>query len=432
MIFFVENVIILMYNKNMKILSKLFLIFAVSSLCINRVSGETVSLQSLVTAAKENNPEIIAAKQELSAAKSGIIPSRTWADPKFEIMWEEIPTDKTSLGSSRMRVYSVSQMIPFPGKLSLKGSIQKETAKIYEQMYEAKELEVISKLKKSYNDYFFIHKSIEIYRENSELITHFSKVAEQRYAVGKAQQMDILRSHVELAKIENMIITLNQDKETIQADINTLLNRPPDDALGIPEKPVFSPLKLTLKELEKIALDNRPELAALTDKITRSEKSLTLSKMGYLPDFMAAYKQRRMDGNFESWDANLGFTLPLYFWKQSGTVKEKKFGKDASASQYESLKNTTLYMVKAIYVKIDTAYRLAELYRTNFLPQAEQALKIAEISYKGGKISFLDLLDSERSLLNFQLEYYRYLTDYEKYTAELEKVLGLKLDDYKN
>lgn len=409
------------------------IIFAVLLIIIsdNYIYSEhenTVSLAELIVKAKENNPDILAAKLKWSAVQASVVPSRTWSDPRFGIMWEKIPTDKISLGDSQMQIYSISQAIPFPGKLSLKGRIFKETANIHEQIYRTIELAVIANLKKAYYEYFYIHKSIEIYQENSDLITHFSKVAEQRYAIGRARQIDVLKAQVELSKIFNMLITLNQDKETIAADINTLLNRPPDAPLGVPIKPEFDLFKLSLKELEEMALNNRPELIAIKNAISRSKKSLTLAKMGYLPNFTVAYKQRRIDSEFDSWDANLGLTFPLYFWKQSGIVKEKSFVRNESKAKYKSVENTTRYNVKALYVKINTAQRLANLYKTNFLPQAEQALKIAEIAYRTEKISFLDLLDSERSLLDFQLEYYKYLTSYKKYIAELERVVGGELE----
>ncbi|MBN1384768.1 MAG: TolC family protein [Elusimicrobia bacterium] len=391
---------------------------------------DTVLLDNLIDIAIKNNPDILAAKHKWASVKASIIPARTWDDPKFGIMWELIPEDKLLLSDSQRRLYSITQMIPFPGKLSLKGRITGKTTGIYENMYKSKELEIISMLKKAYLDYFYINKSIDIYQESSDLLTHFSKVAEQKYAVGKARQIDVLKAQVELSKIYNTLITLKQHKKIIQAEINKLLNRSIDEHLGDPVEPDVKKMDLSVEQLGKLAIENRPEILAAQDGVARSEKLLSLSKMQYMPDFIVAYKHRTVEGSLDTWDANLSFNLPLYFWKQSKMVKEKRFEKAESESKYESVKNLTLYNIKSIYVEMDTHYRLLDLYRTNFLPQAEQALKIAETAYKGEKIGFLDLLDSERSLLNFKLEYFMHIVEYKKGIADLERNAGIYLNDY--
>lgn len=58
------------------------------------------------------------------------------------------------------------------------------------------------------------------------------------------------------------------------------------------------------------------------------------------------------------------------------------------------------------------------------VPQADQALRVAEAGCQANKASFLDLLDAQLSLLNFRVEYSQFLADYEQRSAELERVVG--------
>lgn len=129
-----------------------------------------LSLDDVVREARENNPEILAAKEKWLAAERKIPQVRTWPDPQIGIMWENIPRDKLSLGDASMRTYNIFQMIPFPGKLALKARVAKRSAQMAEQMYKAKELEIITKVKKAYYKLFFIHKAIEINRRNKDLL----------------------------------------------------------------------------------------------------------------------------------------------------------------------------------------------------------------------------------------------------------------------
>jgi outer membrane protein TolC len=68
-----------------------------------------------------------------------------------------------------------------------------------------------------------------------------------------------------------------------------------------------------------------------------------------------------------------------------------------------------------------------ELYRTTLLPQAEQSLRVAEAAYQSDRIDFLNLLDSDRTLVDFRLEYFRNLAEYGKNVAHLERALGVDL-----
>lgn len=406
-----------------------FNILFILNIVIFVYSEEIIILHSLIEEAADRNPEIKSAREQWLSEKSKIVPSKTPPDLQAGIMWEHIPSDKTALSDSTMRILSLTQMYPFPGKLSLRGKLAKETAIVYYNLYREKELELISKLKKSYYDYFYINKAIDIHKEHSELLEHFSKVAEQRYAVGKSRQIDVLKAQVELAKVLNMLITLEQQKETVIAEINTILNNAPDKPLGKPEiNENIKKLSLTINDLENLALNNRPELLAKSGYIKQSKDAYTLSKMNYLPDFAFLYKQRIMNDKFDSWDAGLMLNLPIYFWKQSNTVKEKRFALEKTEQDYTAFKNLTTYKIKQLYTEIDTAYRLIDLYKTDFLPKAEQSVKIAETAYKGEKAIFLDLIDSQNNLLQFQLDYYKNVVDYLKKIADLEKVVGKNLE----
>lgn len=408
-----------MFKRQFVIILILNLVFIINSV-LSVYSEEIITLDSLIKEAKERNPEIKSAHEKWLVEKSKITSSKAPPDPRVG----------ASIGSPDMKSLSFSQAYPFPGKLSLRGKVAKETGDLYQQIYKAKKLEIIFKLTKSYYELFYIYKALQIYNENTELIKHFSKVAEQRYGVGKTKLIAVLRAQIELSKYLNMLLTLEQDKETIQADINTLINQPPETPLGTPAEPKdYKPIKLTLKEIEDLAKEKRPELMARKEDIERSERLLSLSKMSYLPDFMGTYKHK-WQGDMANYEVMLSLSVPLYFWKQNSWVKEKSYNLDRAKSDHETVKNITLYQVKAFYVKVDTAQRLVKLYRTTIIPQAEQALKVAEIAYQGEEINFLDFIDIQRSLLSFKLEYYQYVYEYEKYLAGLERIVGgIKLVD---
>ena len=399
------------------------LIFASMNLwAMDGARSSILSLNETVELARKNNPEILAARKKWEAMKS-----RTSSEKGY---------DKTgvfyqSMYSGRERSIGVSQDIPFPGKLHTKGKIAEKEALMEEEAYHAMENEVVAKVKSAYAELFFAHKSIEIFNQNTDLMRHFSKAAESKYSVGKASQVDVLKAQVELSKMLTMLVTLEQEKETAQVMLNILLNRNPEDPLGVPEEPRLANFNWSYQTLKETALVNRPELLQSTHHLHHSRILLRSAWLEYLPDFMAEYSQRKADNPEmdNTADFRIGVSVPLWFTKQKGMTDAARREKERSEAEFETMRNMTLWKVKELLVKVQTAQRLIQLYRTSVIPQAENALKVSESAYQSDRISFLDLVDIQRNLLQFKLEHYQHLADYETTLAELERAVGKSLTE---
>jgi outer membrane protein TolC len=81
-------------------------------------------------------------------------------------------------------------------------------------------------------------------------------------------------------------------------------------------------------------------------------------------------------------------------------------------------------MVRDAYTMASTSKTLVELYRDSVLPQAQQSLASARAAYETDRVGFLELLDAQRSLLDFRLEYQDALAMYLKSLADLGVAVG--------
>jgi len=388
-----------------------------------------ITLGEVIREAKEENPEILEAKEKWLAVKSKIWQARTWPDPQFGIMWENIPRGEYSLGEANMRTYSLSQKIPFPGKMTLKGRVANRSAQMAYQMYKAKEIEVITKVKGAYFQLFFIHKSIEINQRNKDLLQKFAKIAEIKYAVGKAPQHDVLKAQVELSLLTDELIALEQEKDAAEARLNALLKRQALYPLNKREEWEATPLKLKYGGLEKLALENRPELKGMDYSVERSKTALNLARADFLPDFTITYRWSEMPPgtDWDRWNAMLMMDIPLWFWKQSYGMSEAKAEKSRAEAGYQAMKNMVLFQVQDALVKVDSSWRRANLFKASIIPQTEQTMRAAAIAYETEKVDFLTLIRSQRMYQDAELKYYNYLMEYGQHLAELEGIVGIDL-----
>jgi outer membrane protein TolC len=242
--------------------------------------------------------------------------------------------------------------------------------------------------------------------------------------------VDVLKAQVEYSKSFNALAALAQEKETTQAELNALLNRLPDAPLGKPEEPPLTPFELTYEELEKVALENRPEVHAARHHVDHMKAELWSTRADFLPDTMLQYSRRTFDSGAGEDDniVMIKFNVPfLWFWRQGSLVKAAKKAKEQAEAELSSMETMTRSEVKSILVKAETARKRVELYRTSVIPQAEASLRVATAGYETGNVGFLELLDSHRSWLEFQMEYYQELAAYWSYLAALERVAGQDL-----
>lgn len=391
------------------------------------VSSSSLSLAEVLGAARRSNPDIRVALKRWDAARKRTASEATPEKPRLGLERMYAPAGRTPLEGAPETVVSITQEFPFPSTLYLRGSRASKAAEVSEQAYRAKVREILAKTRSSYAMLYLSLKSRKLLDENIELMRRFAKAAEAKYAAGLVGGSDALKAQVELTKLLNMGVAVDQERELASAELNALLGRPAWEPLGSPRDLEPGRLEKTREELEAVAFTRRPELRGAVLAAELSRTSLALARSEFLPDIMLGYRRRTDAMRGRSSDAMLGLSLPLWFWKPAAMVSEAKAEREMADAELELARLTTAADLRAAFVRVQTAQRLAESYKSSLLPQAESALTVAESGYQAGKSTFLDLLDAQRSLLNFKLEYHQYLAEYEQRVAELERVIGEEL-----
>ncbi|HKJ69140.1 MAG TPA: TolC family protein, partial [bacterium] len=119
--------------------------------------------------------------------------------------------------------------------------------------------------------------------------------------------------------------------------------------------------------------------------------------------------------------------LPLWFNANKARVQAAKLGLAQTQYQYADKRNAAESEVRTLHFKILQVQKSLELYDSQLIPEAEQTLTSAMAAYKTGSLGFLDLLDSERMILQFRLSYYKERATYFQHLADLEQAVGTEL-----
>lgn len=388
------------------------------------VSSASLSLAQALDAARRGNPEIRAALKRWDASRKRVASEATPEKPRLDIERMYAPSGRTPLNGADEKSLAITQEFPFPTTLYLRGSRAATAARAAEQVYAAKVLEVRARTRSAYAMLYLSAKSRGLLDENIDLMRRFAKVAESKFSAGTSAESDALKAQVELTKMLNMGLVVDEERELAGVMLNSLMGRAAGEPLGAPRDLEPGRLEKAYADLEAAAFSRRPELRQAVLAAELSRTSLSLARSEFLPDVMLTYRSRRDPMRGRTSDAVLGLSVPLWFWKPAAMASEASADRDAAEAELEAARLMTAADLRTAFLRAQTARRLVESYRTSLLPQAESALKVAESGYRAGWTTFLDLLDAQRSLLNFKLEYYQYLAEYEARVAELERVSG--------
>lgn len=390
--------------------------------------AEAVNLSGLRAYTLANNPEIKAAEERWHGARARPSQEGSLPDPMINSAYHNEGVDRFTqgIGDFSFLRFGAEQEIPFPGKLALREARATREADREGALYRATLLNVLTRLRIAYNDYYLAHKSIEIVRNNREILEQLTRAAEARYEVGEGLQQDVARAQVELSILVGRLTSLEQARQSAMAMLNATLNSPPTAPLGVPASLDKRPLTYSLDQLESLAKQQSPNLQAAEFGVASSEANLDLAKRQYYPDFVLRGDYFNKAALVPEWEVGVGVRVPLYFWrKQAYGVREAIAGVGEARASRQSTSQDILARIKDLYAQAISADRLVELYGGVVRSQAELALESALAAYRVGKVEFLSVLNSFTVLNDYRLRYYEELANFDKAVAQLEEAAGV-------
>ncbi len=329
----------------------------------------------------------------------------------------------------------LAMKFPFPGTLTLKGQIVTEDVRIAQKEFEIALRDLVTEIRLAYYDYLFILETTRINEENQKLLEQMIAIAQTKFRVGQGKYSNVIMAQVELSKLANAIITLEQQRETVVARLNTLLDTSADLPLGVPLPIEASRVIPTLAELYKLAVEERQEIQKQKLAISKMGLVVEMAKQMTYPDptLGASYFENRSIAELKQTEKmpmtfstrrTLKPANTAWFAYRSAYIREMDVKIEAMARQIEKLGSDIRFVVKKHHFAMETADRSIRLYRQTLLPQAQQALDAANTAYQAAQIDFLSFLEAQRTLLNLRVEEQRALRDYRQHLAQLEQAVG--------
>ncbi len=396
---------------------------------------DQITLDELLRYGSLQNERLKASFYAWKSSVEKIAKEQSLDDPQisFKTFIEEV---ETRVGPQKNK-YGVSQKFPFFGKLRIKGGIATDISRQKYADYQKTKLDLFYQITYVYLEYWYLYTSISVTRENEKLLIRLEKVAQEKFRSSQKSNQDLLKVQIELGKIANDLLSLEDYKAPLIARINALLNREPHAFLGDPQNVEYVLIDLPTEELvSQVLLKNNPDLKKARQRIEETKKKIRIAKLDYFPDFSIGFDYTQIDKGPLNVSDNgddavalmVKVNIPLWFQKQSSQLHSAMSQNTAVSSEHAQLMRDLVSKLQMLFFKMRDADRQIRLYKDALIPKIEQSLYATEISYKSGRSDFSSLIDTERELLHFRLSYYRAIRDYEQIKAELEMIIGTPID----
>jgi outer membrane protein TolC len=234
----------------------------------------------------------------------------------------------------------------------------------------------------------------------------------------------------------DMQITLQQQRRSLEANLNYLLYRPANTPVGPVADFSLPQVTLTREQLGDMAMQNRPQVKSLASLANKAEASRRLAVREGYPDFNLSLEymfrdpistDMVMDPGYNMFSLGVTFNLPVQQGKRHAMRAESAYESSMASEELNALKNTITYTINETLAQLDRRRKLVELYKGGIIPQAGLSLESALISYRVNKVDFMTLLDSRMNLFNYERELYESKAEYMMKLAQLEAAVGTDL-----
>ena len=389
------------------------------------LNAPVLERDALVRAVLRRNPSLESARQAWRATLARSRQAGALEDPTVAAAIAPL-----SIASSSARVgweATVSQRLPWPGKLRLDGAVAEAEADAAENDFEASRRDLALAASLLFDDYFVDERSLAINARHVELMRDLQAAATAQYEAGRASAQDPLQAEFELAHMEHDAVLLASQRDVAIAQMNELLHRAPDSPLPPAPETLPEPSVPELRDASRLESEalGRPEIVAARAHARAEQARADRAAREYLPDIAVSTSFNSMwDTPEHRWMVGLEFNLPLPTRRRAGAVDEANAMRAGYEADEARIRDAARTAVAIAVKRVEESEHVLRLFDHRLLPIARLEVDAARAAFTASRAPFVGAIDAEKNLRSVELDQQKALADCDRRRAELDHALG--------
>lgn len=383
--------------------------------------------------AVQRSPELQQLKAKSLSLREQSIADGQLSDPQLVAGAINVPTNSFSFTQDEMTMVSagVQQAFPRGHTLAMKSKQTRALASAEQRKAQEQCALLLRTVRETWLDLHYWNEAIQIIKENQSLYRRLLKATESKYSLGTINQSDVLQVQVELSRLANQKLQIEQRVDLLRAQLGRYIgpkraNQPLVRTLPVWPNP---PMRMVFEK----RLQRHPLLEIDLANIKAARDEVALAKEQYKPGFMVGVdygvRQGQMPNGMPRSDmltAQVTIDLPIFPKnRQDRQVRASIYKLHASMLDRTLHYRDLLKELNAQYA-IWTKFRARErIYQNQLLPEARQNAKAALLAYQSATTEMTTVLRAYSNALDIQLEMLQVRTEQMKARAALLYLEGV-------
>ena len=205
-------------------------------------------------------------------------------DPKLKLGFANLPTDTFKLGQEPMTqaVIGVQQVFPRGHTRSLKSAGLSESVARNDAEAQDRQYLILLAVREEYTRIFLHRERQKILQQSIAVFTDLAEITRDYYATGRAHQQDVVQAQLELSRVQERLIGMQQQEEQARARLAERIGADAFRELDSGWPQISQPQGAQQIVAE---LGNHPRLRAWQHEIAKSRTSEEIARQAYKPGF---------------------------------------------------------------------------------------------------------------------------------------------------
>jgi len=349
-------------------------------------------------------------------------------DPQFTYRGWGAPLLQPWNLNQTQHMFMFTENIPSRSKRELQFLIASNDVEIQAMAAEAKKREMTAMAHQAFNQLLRSYDQLRIHHDEVQLAKQTIDATRIQYTAGKATQAEVLKAGVAYTRLAEHEILIEREADSARAALNTLMGRPPGEALEVEGNYTILEKFPSQNSLMALVIESRPELMQLELMKEQSEKKVQLAGKSLNPDYSITAGYMLMPSGSEhrnGWIGEFSMTLPwLNRSKHDAEIHQAQEEHDAITAEYQKQLSSIAREIRESLIRAESALKIVELYRNTLRPDTANVSRAATVAYQTEQTGLLSVLETEGMSIDVEYALFDALATYEQSIADLERAIG--------
>lgn len=386
-------------------------------------SSASYGLDEVIALAAEHNPSIAEANGTIAQSRGLREIAGAYPNPSINgTFGPGITREQLGNVSVLEKAVRVNQPLEWPGmRQARQRAADAEVAASHAGFADAR-LRVLADAKVAFYQLLLAQRDVELSTQSLGIVQDLFQSIKARVEAGQARPFESVKADVEVQKVSK---DLNRAQNNLVV-ARVRLDMVTGGALGqdfTVRGDFTSPRESrSLNDLIGRALEQHPLLVRLKKQIEKAGHSVVQERQSLIPSVTVS-GEYHAEAAEKAFLAVVSVPLPLWYQRQ-GHISAALGAMERAKAEQARAQNELVTVFTEQMQEARTATQQIDVFERGLLKQAEEALRIARISFQQGAAGLLDLIDAQRVYRQMLLEYAEARAAFSIARARLERWTG--------